>query len=217
MYLFLKGKMSRVIQYDTNDYFVQNPAVGISMGHPSCELNVYNIRVYENVLTFRQMVDNYIADMDDTDVMFAKLAANDILNEDSSEAEISYEKAVEKIPCITFIGELPKFKGDKRRIRKLSMRTVCTLSSRSLSIRLRTTCRALLHSITPVKTGNGRPLSNSSCRRPEPLQRNMLSVASMASVISCRRRLSRLSALKLTSQSLQALTTLARQTSFMKC
>lgn len=97
MYLFLKGKMSRVIQYDTNDYFVQNPAVGISMGHPSCELNVYNIRVYENVLTFRQMVDNYIADMDDTDVMFAKLAANDILNEDSSEAEISYEKAVEKI------------------------------------------------------------------------------------------------------------------------
>lgn len=119
MYLFLKGKMSRVIQYDTNDYFVQNPAVGISMGHPSCELNVYNIRVYENVLTFRQMVDNYIADMDDTDVMFAKLAANDILNEDSSEAEISYEKAVEKIPCITFIGELPKFKGDKKKNTKI--------------------------------------------------------------------------------------------------
>lgn len=119
MYLFINGKMSRVIQYDTNDYFVQNPAVGILMGHTSCELNVYNIRVYENVLTFRQMVNNYIADMDDTDVLFAKLAANDILNEDSVEAEISYEKAVEKIPCITFIGELPKFKGDKKKNTKI--------------------------------------------------------------------------------------------------
>jgi len=119
MYLFINGKMSGVVQYDTNDYFVQNPAVGISLGHPACELNVYNIRVYENVLTFRQMVNNYIADMDDTEVMFAKLAANDILNEDSAAGEISYEKAVEKIPCITFIGELPTFKGDKKKNTKI--------------------------------------------------------------------------------------------------
>lgn len=119
MYLFLNGKMSGVIQYDTNDYFVQSNPVGISLGHPSCELNVYNIRVYENVLSFQQMVNNYIADMDDTDVMFAKLEANDILNEDSVNAEISYDKAVEKIPCITFIGELPTFKGDKKKGTKI--------------------------------------------------------------------------------------------------
>lgn len=119
MYLFVNGKMSGVVQYDTNDYFVQNPAVGITLGNASCELDVYNIRVYENVLTFRQMVNNYIADMDDTDVMFAKLAANDILNEDSADAEISYEKAVEKLPCITFIGELPTFKGDKKKDTKI--------------------------------------------------------------------------------------------------
>lgn len=119
MYLFLNGKMSGVVQYDTSDYFVQNPAVGITLGHPSCELNVYNIRIYDNVLSFRQMVNNYIADMDDTTVMFKKLDANNILNDDASETDIDYEKAVQKIPCITFIGELPKFKGDKKKNTKV--------------------------------------------------------------------------------------------------
>lgn len=119
MYLFLNGKMSGVVQYDTSDYFVQNPAVGITFGHPSCELNVYNIRIYDNVLSFRQMVNNYIADMDDTTVMFEKLEANNILNDDASETDIDYEKAVQRIPCITFIGELPKFKGDKKKNTKI--------------------------------------------------------------------------------------------------
>lgn len=117
MFLFINGKMSGVVQYDTSDYFVQNPAVGISLGHPSCKLNVYNIRDYDNVLSFRQMVNNYVADMDDTDVMFRKLEANDVLNDDASETDIDYEKAVEKIPCITVIGELPKYKGDKKKVK----------------------------------------------------------------------------------------------------
>ncbi|WP_304968289.1 hypothetical protein [uncultured Duncaniella sp.] len=119
MHIFLNGKHSGVVQYDTSDYFVQNPAVGIALGHPSCELNVYNIRVYDNALSFRQMVNNYIADMDDTNTMFAKLEANDILNEDGGEGDIDYDKAVQKIPCITFIGELPKFKGDKKKNTKI--------------------------------------------------------------------------------------------------
>ena len=114
MHLFLNGKHSGVIQYDTNDYFVQNPAAGITLGNASCELNIYNIRVYENALSFRQMLNNYIADMDDTEVMFAKLAANDILNEESADDSLSYEKAVRKYPCVRYIGELPKFKGDKK-------------------------------------------------------------------------------------------------------
>lgn len=119
MFLFLNGKMSGVVQYDTSDYFVQNPAVGISLGHASCELNVYNIRVYDNALSFRQMVNNYIADMDDTTVMFERLEANNILNDDASETDIDYEKAVQKIPCITFIGPLPTYKGDKKKDTKI--------------------------------------------------------------------------------------------------
>lgn len=114
VHLFVNGKHSGVVQYDTNDYFVQNPPVGITLGHASCKLDAYNIRVYENALTFRQMLNNFIADMDDTTVMFAKLAANDILNEESAEGEIDFAKAVMKIACLRYIGELPKFKGDKK-------------------------------------------------------------------------------------------------------
>ena len=55
MHLFLNGKHSGTVQYDTNDYFVQNPAAGITMGHPSCKLDIYTIRVYESALSFRQM------------------------------------------------------------------------------------------------------------------------------------------------------------------
>lgn len=119
IFLFLNGIMCNVIQYDTSDYFVQTVPVGITLGHESCELDIYNIRVYDNALSFRQMIDNYIADMDDTEVMFAKLAENAILNADSTETEIEYDKVVEKIPCMTFIGELPAYKGDKKKDTKI--------------------------------------------------------------------------------------------------
>ena len=119
MFLVLNGKMSNVIQYDTSDYFIQNPAVGITFGHEKSELDIHNILVYDNALSFKQMVDNFIADMDDTDIMFKKLEDNDILNEDSAEAEIDYNKVVEKIPCITFIGALPSYKGDKKKDTKI--------------------------------------------------------------------------------------------------
>jgi hypothetical protein len=114
MYIFVNGIMSGVVQYDTSDYFVQNNPVGISLGHSACELDVYNIRIYDNTLSFKQMVNNYIADIDDTTKMFEKLEANDILNDDASETDIDYEKAVAKIPCMTIIGELPTYKGDKK-------------------------------------------------------------------------------------------------------
>lgn len=114
VHLFVNGKHSGTVQYDTNDYFVQNPAQGITIGHKSCKVDLYNVRVYENMLTFRQMLNNSIADIDDTDVMFAKLEANDILNEESADGEIDFAKAVKKIACLRYIGELPKFKGDKK-------------------------------------------------------------------------------------------------------
>lgn len=114
MHLFLNGNHSGTVQYDTNDYFVQNPAAGITMGDASCKLDVYNIRVYESALSFRQMQDNSIADLDDTAQMFKELEDNDIYNEESAIDDLSYEKCVRKYPCVRYIGELPKFKGDKK-------------------------------------------------------------------------------------------------------
>lgn len=114
MHLFINGNHSGTVQYDTNDYFVQNPAVGITMGDASCKLNIYNIRVYETALSFRQIQDNSIADLDDTAQMFKELEDNDIYNEESENYDLSYDKCVKKYPCVRYIGELPKFKGDKK-------------------------------------------------------------------------------------------------------
>lgn len=114
MHLFINGNHSGSVQYDTNDYFVQNPAYGITMGDASCKLDIYNTRIYESALSFRQMQDNSIADLDDTKQMFKELEDNDIYNEESANDELSYEKCVRKYPCIRYIGELPKFKGDKK-------------------------------------------------------------------------------------------------------
>lgn len=118
MMLYLDGILSGVAQYDTSDYFVQNTPVGITLGNPLCELDVWNVRVYDTSLGMRQMVNNYIADLDDPEVMFAKLEANDVLNDDNVDA-IDYEKAVQQIPCITFIGTLPTYKGDKKKDTKV--------------------------------------------------------------------------------------------------
>lgn len=114
VHLFINGNHSGTIQYDTNDYFVQNPAAGITLDSAFCKLDVYNIRVYESALSFRQMQNNSIADMDDTAKMFKELEANDIYNAESANDELDFEKCVAKYPCITYIGELPKFKGDKK-------------------------------------------------------------------------------------------------------
>lgn len=118
MMLYLDGILSGVAQYDTSDYFVQNTPVGITLGNALCELDVWNVRVYDTSLGMRQMVNNYIADLDDPEVMFAKLEANDVLNADNVDA-VDYEKAVQQIPCITFIGTLPTYKGDKKRDTKV--------------------------------------------------------------------------------------------------
>ncbi|WP_407403402.1 hypothetical protein [Sodaliphilus sp.] len=118
MLLYLDGVLSGVQQYDTSDYFVQNEPVAITMGNRLCDLDIWNVRVYNTSLGMRQMVNNYIADMDDTAVMFAKLERNDIMNDDNADA-VDYEKAVQQIPCITFVGTLPKFKGDKKKDTKV--------------------------------------------------------------------------------------------------
>lgn len=118
MMMYLDGILSGVEQYDTSDYFVQNTPVGITLGNALCELDVWNVRVYDTSLSMRQMVNNFIADMDDTEVMFAKLEANDVLNDDNADA-VDYDKAVQMIPCITFIGTLPTYKGDKKKDTKI--------------------------------------------------------------------------------------------------
>ena len=117
MYLFLNGELCGVIKYTDTDYFVQSDPSGIRLGDISADLDVYNIAIYSTPLSFRQVVNNYISTLDDTTKMVEKIKANSIVNEDTGEEEIEYTKVVGEIPCMTVIGTLPTYKGDKKTVK----------------------------------------------------------------------------------------------------
>lgn len=117
MYLFLNGELCGVIKYTDTDYFVQSDPSGIRLGDISADLDVYNIAVYSTPLSFRQIVNNYISTLDDTTKMVEKIKSNSIVNEDTGEEEIEYTKVVGEIPCMTVIGTLPTYKGDKKTVK----------------------------------------------------------------------------------------------------
>lgn len=117
MYLFLNGELSNVIKYTSTDYFIQTVPQDITIGSDSAEIDVYSILAYNTSLSFRQVVNNYISSLDNTEEMIRKIKENSIVNEDSGEEEIEYNKVLPSIPCMTVIGTLPTYKGDKKTVK----------------------------------------------------------------------------------------------------
>ena len=112
--IYLDGILSGVQRYAVGDVFNQNNAVNITLGSNLCGLDVYSIRVYDKALSAAQVLTNYIADQTEPSTKLQLLADNDILDVETN--KISYEavKAQGKIPIITFIGDMPTYKGDKK-------------------------------------------------------------------------------------------------------
>jgi hypothetical protein len=113
IYTCINGIASGAIQYVDNDSFEQVPPVGITLGHPDCTLDVYNIRSYSTDLNSYQILNNYIAD---TALVAKKLALYDSNQIHDSTGEIVYNLLVNQLPCMTITGELPTFKGDKKTV-----------------------------------------------------------------------------------------------------
>lgn len=111
VYVYLDGILSGVQQYPTTDNFEQLTPIAITLGTSLCGVDLYTIRVYDMALTANQMVNNYIADMPNMSEKLAKYTANDIYDEFS---RLSYERIKSRIPVVTLIGDLPKYKGDKK-------------------------------------------------------------------------------------------------------
>lgn len=112
VYVYLDGIMSGVQQYPTTDNFEQSEPVMISLGSSLCGLDLYNIRVYDTTLSSLQMVENYIADIPNVAEKVSAYNANDIYDEFS---QLSYERIKTRIPVVTLIGDLPQYKGDKKK------------------------------------------------------------------------------------------------------
>lgn len=111
VYIYINGIMSGVAQYPADDNFQQAVPVGITIGSSDCAVDIYNIRIYHNNLTQYQVLDNYMADMDDYDRKMEVYERNQVFDEYGN---ISYQKVVTQIPCMILEGPLPTFKGDKK-------------------------------------------------------------------------------------------------------
>lgn len=108
LFVYVNGYICGIRQYSEGSLFTQTAPVGISAGSSDCDVDIFNIRVYRRYLSDRQILDNYIFDLDDVDEKLRIYTENVILNQ--SETEIDYGKLVEQIPCLTITGGLPALK-----------------------------------------------------------------------------------------------------------
>ena len=112
--IYINGIMSGCVQYPDDDDFSQQTPVGITLGDDGITLDVYCIRVYDNDLTRYQVLDNWIADTQDVDLMLQRYARNEVYNE---YGQVVIEQLPNDLPYfILEAAELPQYKGDKKTI-----------------------------------------------------------------------------------------------------
>ena len=114
IYVFINGVMSRAIQYASGERFSQLTPVNISIGSDDCAVDVYNVRIYDNDLNAQQIVENWIADTQDGNVMLERYSRNNIYD--------AYGKIVSanlpgNLPYMVVESNiLPQYKGDKKTV-----------------------------------------------------------------------------------------------------
>ena len=113
VYTYINGIISGVSQYPVEDNFVQANPVNIIIGNGDCTVAIHNIRVYDAALNQFQMLDNYVADMDDMDMKIALYSNNKIFDD---YGDIVYSLVLDRLPVMTIVGDLPSFKGDKKTV-----------------------------------------------------------------------------------------------------
>lgn len=113
IYTYLNGIISGITQYPNDDDFSQITPVNITLGSVGCDLDIYNIRVYDMPLTHYDMLNNYIADTADLQRKLELYTANNIHD---NYGNIVYNKLINQIPIMTITGDLPSAKGDKKTV-----------------------------------------------------------------------------------------------------
>lgn len=112
--IYINGVASGVVQYPADDDFSQQNPVEITMGADGITLDVYNIRIYDNDLTRYQVLDNWIADTQDADLMIARYRHNNVYDEYGG---VVIEQLPTDLPYMVIEAtELPQYKGDKKTV-----------------------------------------------------------------------------------------------------
>ena len=112
IWMYIDGIASGACQYPVDDSFRQLDSDIIEIGSNDVILDIYNIRIYDNSLNSRQVVNNWIADTQDATLRVQRYARNNNYN-DKNELIIAQLPA--DLPYIIWdIDPLPEYKGDKR-------------------------------------------------------------------------------------------------------
>lgn len=114
VYCYINGTMSGTVQYPTDDDFAQAQPVDISVGSNDCTIDLYCIRVYDNDLTRYQLLNNWIADTQNVDIMLDRYTHNNVFDD---YGQIVISQLPKDLPYLVLQGpELPQYKGDKKMI-----------------------------------------------------------------------------------------------------
>lgn len=108
---FINGVISGLAQYPLSDDFSQSSPVDITINPDGGSVDIYKIRVYSVALSDRDMLNNYIADIDNVADKLVAYTDNDIYD---ANGEVLYSKVKDKIPTLVITGGLPTHKGDKK-------------------------------------------------------------------------------------------------------
>lgn len=109
---YIDGILTQAVRYATEDDFAQLTPVGISIGSEYCTVDIYNIRCYTTDLTSRQVVQNWIADIQDVEDKLDQYARNAVFDDYGN---IIISKLPTDLPyMILECPELPQYKGDKK-------------------------------------------------------------------------------------------------------
>ena len=114
MMVYVNAIPSGVIQYAADDDFSQVTPVNITIGNEDCGIDIYNIRVYDNNLTRRQVLWNWVADTQSGALMSSRYHRNNVYD---MYGKIVISQLPGDLPyMILEAEELPQYKGDKKTI-----------------------------------------------------------------------------------------------------
>ncbi|MBR3202234.1 MAG: hypothetical protein IKF60_01465, partial [Solobacterium sp.] len=112
--VYINGIPSGVVQYPADDDFSQAVATPITIGSSDCGIDIYCIRIYDNDLNRKQVMDNWIADTQDGALMLRRYSHNDVYD---AYGNIVIAKLPSDLPYMVLeAAQLPQYKGDKKTI-----------------------------------------------------------------------------------------------------
>lgn len=112
MVLWLDGIPCRVELYDASDNFTQTSPVGITIGSPDCDVQIYRMKSYMMNLTDDEILDNFIADAKNAEEMIERYTRNDITD---VSGELNPDLLAEKCPDLRVIKiSAPTFTTGKK-------------------------------------------------------------------------------------------------------